>query len=246
MFPILQLGPLALQVPGLLLLVGLWIGTLVVEREAVRYELDPGKVSTMIFVALVAGIVGARLGYALNYLDLYAEEPLSLVALNLNTLAPLEGIATGIIAAMIYAQRNRLSLLATLDALTLGAAVFAIFVALAHLSSGDAFGAPTNVPWAIQLWGADRHPAQVYELLGAVGVMLIILKMRKNIFPAGFIFALFIALTAFSRLFLEGFRGDSLIIFDSIRGAQFASLVVMILALLALHVLSRSNTEGKT
>ena len=37
MFPILQLGPLALQVPGLLLLVGLWIGTLVVEREAVRY-----------------------------------------------------------------------------------------------------------------------------------------------------------------------------------------------------------------
>jgi len=245
MFPILQLGPLAIQIPGLLLLVGLWIGTLLVEREAVRYKLDPGKVSTMIFVALVAGIVGARLGYALEYIDLYVGEPLSLLALNLNTLAPFEGIALGLIAAMVYGQRKGLSLLPTLDTLTLGAAIFAIFVALAHLSSGDAFGAPTDVPWAIPLWGADRHPAQVYELLGAVGVMFIILKIRKKPFAAGFIFTLFVALSAFSRLYLEGFRGDSLIIFDSIRGAQLASFAVMILALLALHVLSRSSTEVK-
>ncbi len=33
MYPILQIGPLAIQLPGLLLLAGLWIGTLVAERE---------------------------------------------------------------------------------------------------------------------------------------------------------------------------------------------------------------------
>jgi len=243
MYPILQIGPLAIQLPGLLLLVGLWIGTQIAERETARYKLDPGLISNMIFIALAAGIVGARLGYALKYIDLYLTEPLNLLALNTNTLSAMEGIVVGLIAAMIYAQRKGLSLLPTLDTLVLGAAVFAIFVALAHLSSGDAFGAATTVPWAIELWGADRHPSQIYELLFAVGVTLVILKVRKTRSFPGFIFTLFVALAAISRLFLEGFRGDSSIVFGSIRSAQLISFAVMIFALIALHLLSRINVE---
>jgi prolipoprotein diacylglyceryl transferase len=245
MYPILQIGPLAIQLPGLLLLVGLWIGTQIAERESARYKLDPGLISNMIFTALAAGIVGARLGYALKYIDLYLSEPLNLLALNPNTLSAMEGIVVGLIAATIYAQRKGLSLLSTLDTLALGAAVFAIFVALAHLSSGDAFGAPTTVPWAIELWGADRHPSQIYELLFAVGITLVILQVRKTRFFPGFIFTLFVALTAISRLFLEGFRGDSSIVFGSIRIAQLISFAVMIFALIALHLLSRNNVKGK-
>jgi len=158
----------------------------------------------------------------------------------------MEGIVVGLIAATIYAQRKGLSLLPTLDTLALGAAVFTIFVALAHLSSGDAFGAPTTVPWAIELWGEDRHPSQIYELLFAVGVTLVILKVRKTRSFSGFVFTLFVALTAISRLFLESFRGDSSIIFGSIRSAQLISFVVMILAMIALHLLSRNNVERKT
>jgi len=257
MYPILQIGPLAIQLPGLLLLVGFWIGTHIAERETARYKLDSGLISNMIFIALAAGIVGARLGYALKYIDLYLSEPLNLLALNPNTLSIMEGIVVGLIAAMIYAivvgliaamiyaQRKGLSLLPTLDTLALGAAVFAIFVALAHLSSGDAFGAATTVPWAIELWGADRHPSQIYELLFAVGVTLVILKVRKTRSFSGFIFTLFVALAAISRLFLEGFRGDSSIVFGSIRSAQLIGFVVMILAMIALHLLSRNNVKGK-
>jgi prolipoprotein diacylglyceryl transferase len=245
MYPILQIGPLAIQLPGLLLLAGLWIGTQIAERESARYKLDPGLISNMIFIALAAGIVGARLGYALKYIDLYFSEPLNLLALNPNTLSIMEGIVVGLIAAMIYAQRKGLSLLPTLDTLALGAAVFTIFVALAHLSSGDAFGAATTVPWAIELWGADRHPSQIYELLFAVGVTLVILQVRKTRAFSGFIFTLFVALAAISRLFLEGFRGDSSIVFGSIRSAQLISFAVMIFALIALHLLSRNNVEMK-
>ena len=245
MFPILQIGSVAIQMPGLLLLAGLWIGTLMAERETARYKLDPGRISNMIFIALAAGILGARLGYVFKYLDLYLGEPLNLLALDLNTLSTMEGIVAGLLAALVYGQRRGLSLLPTLDTLTPGAAVFAIFVALAHLSSGDAFGAPTTVPWAIELWGADRHPTQIYELLFTVGVTLVILQNRKTKFFPGFTFTLFVALSAISRLFLEGFRGDSLIIFDSVRSAQLISFAVMIFAFIALHVLSRNDGEKK-
>ena len=245
MFPILQIGPLAIQLPGLLLLVGLWIGTTLAERETAHLKRDPGHISNMIFIALVAGVVGARLGYAFKYLDLYLSEPVNLLALNLNTLSTTEGIATGLIAATIYAQRKGLSLLSTLDTLAPGAAVFAIFVALAHISSGDAFGAPTAVPWAIELWGANRHPTQIYELLFAASVLLVILRVRNIKFFSGFTFTLFVTLSAISRLFIEGFRGDSEIVFGSVRGAQLISFAVMIFALIALHMLSRNNAETK-
>lgn len=241
MFPILQIGSLAIQLPGLLLLAGLWIGTMLAEREATRYKLDPGHISNMIFIALAAGIVGARLGYAIKYLDLYLSKPVNLLALNLNTLSTVEGITAGLIAATIFAQRKGLSLLSTLDTLAPGAAVFAVFVALAHISSGDAFGSPTTVPWAIELWSAKRHPSQIYELLFAAGVLLVILQVRKTKLFSGYTFTLFIALSAISRLFLEGFRGDSEIVFGSVRGAQLINFAVMIFALIALHVLSRNN-----
>ena len=245
MFPILQIGPLAIQLPGLVLLVGLWIGTMLAESETTRFELDPGQISNMIFIALAAGIVGARLGYAFKYLDLYLNEPVNLLALNLNTLSTTEGIAAGLIAATIFAQRKGLPLLPTLDTLAPGAAVFAIFVALAHISSGDAFGSPTTVPWAIELWGANRHPSQIYELLFAAGVLLVILQVRKTKFFSGYTFTLFVALSAISRLFLEGFRGDSEIVIGSVRGAQLINFAMMIFALIALHVLSRTNAERK-
>ncbi len=40
-------------------------------------------------------------------------------------------------------------------------------VPLANLASGDAFGAPSSLPWAIELWGAARHPVQIYEAVAA-------------------------------------------------------------------------------
>lgn len=245
MFPILQIGSLAIQLPGLLILVGLWIGTLLAERQAARYKLDPGWISNMIFIALAAGIIGARLGYAFKYFDLYLSDPLNFLALDLNTLSTIEGIVAGLIAALVYAHRRGLSFIPTMDMITPGAAVFAIFVALAHLSNGDAFGAPATVPWAIELWGADRHPTQIYELLFAVSVTLVILQIRKTGFFSGFTFTIFVALSAISRLILEGFRGDSLIVLGGLRGAQLISFAVMIFALITLHVLSRNNVERK-
>jgi len=76
-----------------------------------------------------------------------------------------------------------------------------------------------------------------------VGATLVILQVRKTRSFSGFIFTLFVALVAFSRLFLEGFRGDSSIVFGSIRSAQLIAFAVMIFAMIALHLLSRNDVE---
>jgi prolipoprotein diacylglyceryl transferase len=244
MFPVLQLGPLALQLPGLFLLLGVWVGTNLIEREAPRQNLPAGTLSNMVFFSLLGGIAGARLGYALRFLQVYSKAPLGLISLNPNTLAPFEGLVAALIVALIYGQRRHIPLFPTLDTFTPGLASFAIFIGLANISSGDAFGAPTMVPWAIDLWGASRHPSQIYETIAALLIFLVIQRMKsRSLFP-GFTFTSWILLTAIGRLFLEAFRGDSVLIFDGLRSAQVVSLALAVVAMFGFHFLARRQKRA--
>ena len=243
MIPILNIGPLAIQFPGLLLLGGIWAATLVIERTARRKQLDPDALTNLIFTGLVVGILGARLGYALEYLDLYLADPGALVSLNLNTLSLSAGLITGVLAALILVQRKGYPLVTVLDAIAPGLAVFMVAVALAHIASGDAYGAPTQVPWGIDLWSARRHPSQFYEALAAGVITWIILRLGRGSAPGGVIFLSLIALHAATRLFLEAFRGDSQLIFNTLRSAQVVSLVVLLLALVTIGRCMRSSGD---
>ena len=231
MFPLLQYGQYALPVSGVILLITLWIGLNVAEKEAVRQKRPSDLVYGLVMAALVGGILGARLWYVGRYLDTYLADPLGIVALDTNTIDPTAGLIIGLLAAIGYAFHKKLSPRPTLDILTPGLAVFAIGLGLAHLASGDAFGAPTNLPWAIELWDANRHPTQIYETALATAVFIFIWRGRKRSPFPGLLFLAFVALTAVSRLFLEAFRGDSVIVAGSIRQAQLAALLVLLLAL---------------
>ncbi len=245
MLPILQVGPLAIQLPGLLLLAGIWWGITMVDREARRQALPNNLYTSMAVYGLLAGIVGARLGYALPFLEIYLRGPLSLFSLNFNTLAPREGLITALLISFVFAHRKKLPLWATLDTFMLGLAAFNIFYGLAHLSSGGAFGAPTSVPWAIELWGARRHPMQLYEILLAV-FLLLMLQILKTRSPFhGFSFFAGLGWIAASRLFLEAFRGDSIVVLNGVRSAQIVSLGFLFVALLGIHLLARRSVPGE-
>ncbi len=231
MFPYLSLGPFLLQLPGLVLLAGVYLGLTLAEKEALRLKLDKDHITNLVFWGLVAGVLGARLAYAARFLPVYLEEPLSLLALNPQTLSPVDGVMIGILAASVYVWRRQLPVRPTLDALAPGLAAFLIAIAVSHLLSGDAFGSPTNLPWAIYLWDENRHPTQVYEILLALGVLWVVLKRPWNQPGAGLNFLLAVSLASASRLFLEAFRGDSLIWPGGWRAAQVISLAVLLLSL---------------
>jgi phosphatidylglycerol:prolipoprotein diacylglycerol transferase len=198
----------------------------------------------MIFYAIIGGILGARLGYVFRFLDLYYQSPLGIFSLNPNTLAPFEGLVAGLIVAGIYAQRSKLKLWPTLDALTPGVALFMVFVSLAHTASGDAFGAESDLPWAIELWGAQRHPTQIYELLAAALILFLVLRLSREMRFDGFLFLTYVSMAASQRLLIEAFRGDSLIVLGSIRSAQLISLLVILIALLGLHLHARRTLDN--
>lgn len=243
MLPFVRIGPFLLQTPGLALLGGIWVGSWLVEKEAARFKLDPAVIYNLIFVGLISGILGARLAYAARFFEIYWSNPLSLLALNTGTLSPTEGATIGLIAAVIYGQRKGLPLRPTLDVLAPGLSAFLVFVALAHLLSGDAFGAPARLPWSVYLWDEYRHPSQVYELLAAVGIFLASRKIALNRGGSGLNFLLVVALSALAQIFLEAFRGDSVIWAGGLRAAQVIGIVILAISLLLFNAWVYSENE---
>lgn len=231
MYPVLRVGPLALAVPGLALLLGIWVGLWLAEKEAVRLKLNAETVYTLAFIGLGVGLIGARLAYVARYWSAYASDPLSVFSPNPATLTPMEGALLGIVAAVIYGVRRKLPLRLTLDALAPAVTVMGVAVAVAHLASGDAFGAAARLPWSVYLWDEYRHPSQVYELIAALGVLGIGWRVRKQGPFVGFNFLFVVALSAAARVFLETFRGDSLLIGGGWRAAQVWGLVVLAVCL---------------
>jgi phosphatidylglycerol:prolipoprotein diacylglycerol transferase len=200
------------------------------------HHIYPNKIYNLVFITLISSVIGARLVYVARYLSTFTSNPLSLISLNPGLLDLWGGLGSGFLAALIYAQRAHLSLWPMLDSLTPVFALLAVGSGLAHLASGDAFGAPTHVPWGIELWGTTRQPSQVYESLAAVTIAFVVWPGTRLIRhePAGSIFLSFIALSSGARLFLEAFRGDSQVFANTIRGPQIIAWLVLALSLWSL------------
>jgi len=236
MLPILQIGPLAIQTPGLILLLGLWLALNLSERAAARLGINPNLIYNLTFAALIGGLLGARLGYALRYPEAFAASPASLLSPNPGLLDVWGGVAGGGLLGLIYGQRKGMRLQPTLDALTPGLALLSAALGLANLASGAAFGAPTSLPWGIALWGAARHPSQIYAILAAALILAALrpggkLFRRLGEIAPGLIFWTFSALSALSRLILEAWRGDSVLVFGGLRQAQLVAWLVLALSL---------------
>ena len=232
MLPIIQIGGAAIQTPGLILIAGIWIGLSVAEKYANLNKIKGEQLYNLSFLVLVAGILGARLSVMIRFPSAFLDNPSSIISLNPSLLDPVGGIAIALAAGLVYSQRKKMNLLNTLDALVLALAVMGIAIPLANLASGNAFGAPTNLPWGIELWGYERHPTQIYQALGGIVILWLVWPARqrkKN--PAGLIFTNFIILTAGSILFLAAFRGDSVIIWKGWRLEQLVAWIILAFSL---------------
>ncbi len=220
----------------ILLLVAGWLGLWLADRRARGSSIGENAFDTLVFAMLVALLVGGRVLFLVSHWAAFTSSPGSLFSLNRDLFDVWGGTVTAVIAAAIVIQRRQLPALQALDLLTPLLAALAVGLSLSHLASGAAFGSEAHLPWSIQLWGAERHPTQVYELIAAL-IVLGIVWLRQPSRVAGRTFLLWLALAAASRLLIEGFRGDSTLVIGGLRLAQIAAWVVLALALLGLELL---------
>jgi phosphatidylglycerol:prolipoprotein diacylglycerol transferase len=239
MFPTIHIGSLSFQTPGLILIFAFWLGMTLAEHFSPRYNVPADKLTNLIFYSLLSGFIGARVTYIARFPSAFIESPASMISLNPAMLDLFGGFAFACIVALIYCQRNKLTFWATLDALSTLFAVMMIGIGLSHLASGTAFGAESSVPWAIELWGAKRHPSQIYEIIASFITLLFLLSRRDKSSTPGLQFLKFIALSSGWILFLEGFRGDSVLLPGNFRSIQVYGWIILASALFGAEIMKR-------
>jgi phosphatidylglycerol:prolipoprotein diacylglycerol transferase len=238
-FPILNIGGAAVQVPGLVLLIGFWLSLNLAGRRAKALGLSEDAVFNAGLLALVAGLVGARLGFVFLHWSAYQNDLRGILALTTGALSTPAGLLIGAGVAVLYLRRHRPPALILLDALAPALALMFAFISLADLSAGSAYGKVTDLPWAIDLWGARRHPTQIYELVAALATLALLSLARRasargwarNRRPYGFLFLLFLLSYGGARLFLDAFRAAPWLLPGGYRAVQVIGLGAVVLAL---------------
>lgn len=153
-------GDLAISPHGISTAVGILVGLTMLQRRAARdgigarSDLDTEEVLSALGLRLIiGGIIGARLFYVLNQFDVYADQPLQVLAIWQGGLTLLGGIVGGVLAALPLARREQLDLPRLGDAAAPGMAVGIAIGRLGDLAIGEHLGPPTASPFGWRCTG---------------------------------------------------------------------------------------------
>jgi len=241
MYPVLiEIGHFQLRSYGVVVTLAFVAGAWAAGREARRRVMDPALVSDFLLYALVAGILGARLYYVLlSQPGWYLTRPWDVFAVWQGGLSVHGGILAGLGAAAWYARRARLPLLAFADVLTPGLSLAQAIGQVACLLSGDSYGTPTTLPWAITFTdpramapqGMPLHPLQVYEFLAYLAIFGLVWATRRHFVRPGAVLAFYGGAYGAVRFLLEFLRANPPVAFGMVI-PQAVSLALVGAALL--------------
>ncbi len=223
-----ELGPITVYWYGILITLGILVGLFLALQESNRQGLNPDYLITYLLFALPAAIVGLRLYYVIFNWDYFSQHPGQIIALREGGLAIHGAIFAAILVAVLYTRVQRINFWALADicapSLILGQAIGR----WGNYINQEAYGYPTDLPWAIEINGAYHHPAFFYESAWNLLVFAGLLYFRNKYRQAqGEIFSLYLILYSFGRFWIEGIRMDSLMM-GPFRQAQVVSLVLII------------------
>ena len=180
---VLQLGGVSIRWYGIIVAFAAGAGLWYAARESRRRGIGADTFETGVWWVLIAAALGARTLYILQHgLGQVSADPLHLLMIWEGGLSFYGGVVAAAIALAVFARRRRLSLAQLGD---VAAPAAALGMAVGHLGcliSGDSYGLPTSLPWAVIYrnpgamapLGVPLQPTQVYEAL-AVGLLFVAL-----------------------------------------------------------------------
>jgi phosphatidylglycerol---prolipoprotein diacylglyceryl transferase len=232
MQPEIHLGPLTLQSFGLMMGLGFVVAGLLASKRLKEIGRPADWAYEMVFAALVGGIVGARLWSVIENWDEAKDDLLGSIFSGTG-LVFYGGLLGGAAAVLGWAKWRGVLDLKTLD---LAAAPLAAAYAIGRIGcqlAGDGdYGKAWNGPWAMAYPDGtvpttqDVHPTPVYETI-TMGLVAWFLWSRRNKYPPGGLFALYLLLAGAERFLVEFLRRNERVA-AGLTVAQFIALAMMV------------------
>lgn len=187
---------------------------LVITARHWKIKIDSDRLLSGILCGVVGVILGARLGYVLFYGNgYYFSNSVKILALSEGGMSFHGGLIGGLIAAIFSARLMKIKYLRLLDLAFIGVPIGLLFGRCANFINGELWGAPCDLPWAVNFGGVAgnmlRHPSQLYEaILEGIVIFIILFALSRKLppFKEGTYFAIFCILYAIFRFLVEFVR----------------------------------------
>lgn len=262
--PILfEIGFISLRWYGFLIASAVIIGVIIAQNLGKYRNIDPDLISDLVIWLVIGAIPAARIYYVLFEWKNYAQHPQDIIAIWQGGIAIHGAIIGGVIASFIFAKINRQSFWELTDivapSLILGQAIGR----WGNFFNSEAFGIPTNLPWKLYIPPQNRpiqyinfeyfHPTFLYESLWNLAVFILLISIffwgikNNNLLKNGTISCIYLIAYSLGRVWIEGFRIDSLMI-GFLRIAQIVSLSAIalgVIGLIWLYILKKSLPDLK-
>ena len=198
---------------GMLFAAAFVLGYYFTRKELLQENFSEKSIDLWLVYMLIGAILGARLGHCFFYEpEYFLSHPIEIFKTWNGGLAS-HGGAIGILIALgIYAWRQKINYLWTLDTIASVTALGGMFIRIGNLMNSEIIGKASDMPWAFIFPNVDqtpRHPAQLYEAIGYFLIFLFLRylhkKYQKNE-PNGFRISWFLVLVFGIRIFIEFFK----------------------------------------
>lgn len=235
MLPYLHFGHLNVPTFGLMLwlaaVAAAWLMDRGFRREGIRAD-----AVGIVAVAVVAGIVGAKIWHVLDTPAEFRYEGWK-VLWDSAGFAWYGGLVFGISALVVQGWWAKIGALRTLDLASPAAAIgYGIGRIGCFLSGDGCYGIPTNLPWGMSFPNGIEptfqrvHPTPLYELIAGLVIGWYLWKRAGRSHAVGLITGQYLALSGLARFLVEFIRRNPKILFG-LSNAQLASLGAVVVGL---------------
>ncbi len=231
------------------------------SREARRTgKIDPEAIGDLLMWVMIGGILGARILYVIVQWKEFADEPLLALQIWKGGLVSYGGFVGAFLSGWIFTRRRKIDYVTLGDVCMPGVLLGQAIGRIGCLLVGDDFGKRAEgLPWAIRfptdqpdsllpvhLRGEPLHPTQIYMMLQAFTIFLILSWVARHQRFRGQVFYLALILYPIGRSICEIYRGDDDArgIYSGLSTAQWISIPVFLIGLTG-FILAARNREPR-
>lgn len=237
---------------GVIVMAGVIVGSLIVEREIRRRGENGDRIWDALIWVLPIGIIGARLWFVLNATiggnRFYIENPASIIRIWEGGLHIFGGFLFGAASLLYYLRQNKLDPWLFLDSAGPAVLIGQGIGRIANFINQELYGQPTTLAWGIPISEDHRllqfpvsqypvdttrfHPTFAYEMLWnftAAGLLLWLSRRYEKDLKPGTLFAGWLILAGIGRVIIEFFRPDQPKIPDL--GLSYTSIIAALMAI---------------
>lgn len=210
---------------GVMISLGMLLGLVVTLRRTQQYGIDEDRLIGFLLLAVPLAIVGARFIFVISNWHLYGD---LVSALNVRGggLSIHGGILGAVLAGIIYTRKTGINFWRLADMCAPGLILGQAVGRWGNFFNQEAYGIETDLPWAMFIDGAWRHPTFLYEFIWNLIVFAFLLYVSKREKTEGGIFLRYLIWYSAGRYWIEGVRADALI-WGRFKAGQLVSLVLI-------------------